>query len=125
MCGTDPGDGGLYLSYDADFGAEQTQAMKFFKIAHFPQQRRNNGINNNNKVTVSLPDWLPAGKAVMRWDWYVTLRVTFEKREACRPHRLRAHPHTFSAAQHRYATHNEPYVEFYSNCVDVDIVVRF
>jgi hypothetical protein len=81
-----PGDGGLYLSYDAAFGTAQTQDMKFFKIAHFPQQRR----NNKNTVTVKLPSWLPAGKAVMRWDWY--------------------------------ATHNAPWVEFYSNCVDVDVV---
>ena len=63
--------------------------MKFFKIAHFPQQRR----NNRNTVKVKLPSWLPAGRAVMRWDWY--------------------------------ATHNQPYVEFYSNCVDVEVIVSF
>ena len=79
-----PGDGGLYLSYDAS--TAQTQEMRFFKIANFPQQRR----NNRQAVTVALPSWLPAGKAVLRWDWY--------------------------------ATHNAPWAEFYSNCVDVNIV---
>ncbi|GMI53914.1 hypothetical protein TeGR_g12387, partial [Tetraparma gracilis] len=61
-----PGDGGLYVTYDA--GYSDTQQMRFFKIANFPQQRR----NNNEDVRVSLPDWLPPGPAVLRWDWYAT-----------------------------------------------------
>lgn len=78
-----PGDGGLFVSYD--YGTE-TQDMKFFKIANFPQQRRNNG----EVLSVALPEWLPAGNAVLRWDWY--------------------------------ATHNAPWCEFYTNCIDVNII---
>jgi len=81
-----PGDGGIYISYDHDYGTEQTQNMRFFKIANLPQQR----LLNKVEVDVKLPAWVPPGKAVLRWDWY--------------------------------ATHNPPWVEFYSNCVDVDIV---
>mmetsp|Transcript_24920 Transcript_24920/g.49601 ORF Transcript_24920/g.49601 Transcript_24920/m.49601 type:complete len:370 (+) Transcript_24920:113-1222(+) len=61
-----PGDGGLFISYDAD--AADTQQMRFFKIANFPQQRR----NNNEVIKVTLPSWLPPGPAVLRWDWYAT-----------------------------------------------------
>ena len=81
-----PGDGGIYISYDHDYGTEQTQNMRFFKIANLPQQR----LLNKVEVDVKLPAWVPPGKAVLRWDWY--------------------------------ATHNPPWVEFYSNCVDVHIV---
>ena len=61
-----PGDGGLFISYDADY--TDTQQMRFFKIANFPQQRR----NNDDVIKVTLPTWLPPGPAVLRWDWYAT-----------------------------------------------------
>ena len=61
-----PGDGGLYISYDADY--TDTQQMRFFKVANFPQQRR----DNNKVISVKLPSWLPPGPAVLRWDWYAT-----------------------------------------------------
>ncbi|GMH57307.1 hypothetical protein TrRE_jg262, partial [Triparma retinervis] len=61
-----PGDGGLFLSYDSS--STDTQSMKFFKIANFPQQRR----DNDKVVSVKLPSWLPPGRAVLRWDWYAT-----------------------------------------------------
>lgn len=81
-----PGDGGLFVSYDDDWTSDIRSSMKFFKIANFPQMRRDSG----KTVKVHLPDWLPAGKAVLRWDWY--------------------------------ALHNDPDVEFYTNCIDVEIV---
>jgi len=78
-----PGDGGLWISYDASFS--NTQDMRFFKIANFPQLR----LMNRKRVKVLLPSWLPSGQAVLRWDWY--------------------------------ATHNQPYTEFFVNCVDINI----
>ena len=63
-----PGDGGIYISYDHDYGTAQTQNMRFFKIANLPQQRLLNKVD----VDVKLPAWVPPGKAVLRWDWYAT-----------------------------------------------------
>lgn len=83
---THPGDGGLYLSYDYSATADNRQQMRFFKLANFPQMRRDSG----STVTVNIPDWLPPGRAVLRWDWY--------------------------------ALHNDPHVEFYANCIDVDVI---
>jgi len=78
-----PGDGGLWISYDASFS--NTQDMRFFKVANFPQLR----LMNGKRVKVLLPSWLPPGQAVLRWDWY--------------------------------ATHNQPYTEFFVNCVDINV----
>jgi hypothetical protein len=51
------GDCALFISYDF---------TKYFKIANFPECNK----NNNEFVPVNLPSWLPAGVAVVRWDWY-------------------------------------------------------
>jgi len=57
------GDCAVYLSYDvSSTRAEQ----KFFKIANLPKCKD----NNNQVVTITIPDWLPAGQVVVRWDWY-------------------------------------------------------
>lgn len=57
------GDCAVYLSYDvSSTRAEQ----KFFKIANLPKCRE----NNNQVVTINIPDWLQAGQVVVRWDWY-------------------------------------------------------
>ena len=81
-----PGDGGIYVSYDADYPAAKTEQMRFFKIANIPQQR----LLNKLGITINLPSWLPPGKAVLKWSWY--------------------------------GTHNAPWVEFFANCVDVEVV---
>jgi len=57
------GDCAVYLSYDvSSTRAEQ----KFFKVANLPKCRE----NNNEVVTIIIPDWLQAGQVVVRWDWY-------------------------------------------------------
>jgi hypothetical protein len=57
------GDCAVYLSYDvSSTRAEQ----KFFKVANLPKCKD----NNNQVVTITLPEWLPAGQVVVRWDWY-------------------------------------------------------
>lgn len=77
------GDCALYMSYDFD----STRAdMQWFKIANLPDCN----IDNSQTATVNLPDWLPAGQAVLRWDWY--------------------------------ALHVYPTVEFYANCVDINVI---
>jgi hypothetical protein len=76
------GDCAVYLSYDTTLArAEQ----KYFKIANLFKCR----AQNKQDVTITIPDFVPPGKAVLRWDWY--------------------------------ALHQHPGVEFYSQCVDVDI----
>ena len=81
-----PGDGSVFISYDADFPTDRTADMKFFKIATIPQLR----LLNRLSIPIKLPAWLPPGKAIFKWSWY--------------------------------GTHNAPNVEFFGNCVDVNIV---
>eukprot|EP00310_Coccolithus_braarudii_P005762 CAMPEP_0183377372 /NCGR_PEP_ID=MMETSP0164_2-20130417/122826_1 /TAXON_ID=221442 /ORGANISM="Coccolithus pelagicus ssp braarudi, Strain PLY182g" /LENGTH=232 /DNA_ID=CAMNT_0025554817 /DNA_START=134 /DNA_END=828 /DNA_ORIENTATION=+ len=57
------GDCALYLSYDVDKSRTDAQ---FFKIANWPDCKSLTGIDNY----ITLPDWLPAGDAIVRWDWY-------------------------------------------------------
>jgi len=57
------GDCALYVTYETDADRD---AQKFFKIANF---FKCNG-NNRQDVSVTLPDWLPAGSVTFRWDWY-------------------------------------------------------
>merc|ERR1712151_1424380 len=59
--------------------------QRYFKIANLPDCRS----QQNTDVTIDLPDFLPAGQAIMRWDWY--------------------------------ALHVRPQIEFYTQCVDVQI----
>ncbi|GMH61860.1 hypothetical protein TL16_g03347 [Triparma laevis f. inornata] len=66
------GDCSVYISYDTGAVAD----MKFFKIANLPDCRS----QNNQDVSITLPSWLPAGTATMRWDWpalHVYPRVEF------------------------------------------------
>lgn len=57
------GDCAVYLSYDvSSTRAEQ----KFFKIANLFKCKD----FNRQAVTIDIPDWLPAGQVVVRWDWY-------------------------------------------------------
>jgi hypothetical protein len=76
------GDCAVYLSYDT---TADRAAQKYFKIANLFKCRE----QNRQDVTITIPDFVPAGKAILRWDWY--------------------------------ALHQFPGVEFYSQCIDVDI----
>lgn len=60
------GDCALYVSYDYDLRGADRANMKFFKIANWRKCKDLNGQDQ----TVRLPSWLPAGRAVFRWDWY-------------------------------------------------------
>merc|ERR1712083_603967 len=40
--------------------------QKFFKIANLPKCREFTGT----PVSIDIPQWLPAGQVVIRWDWY-------------------------------------------------------
>jgi len=57
------GDCAFYISYDTD---AQRKEMKWFKIANIPHCIK----HNSETFALKLPDWLPAGKATLRWDWY-------------------------------------------------------
>lgn len=57
------GDCALYASYDVD--VDRT-AQKYFKIANFPKCN----LQNRQDVPITIPEWLPAGPIVFRWDWY-------------------------------------------------------
>lgn len=64
------GDAEIYLSYDYSKPKSELHEMKFFKIANFKSPKDFN--NQPNKI--ALPDYLPAGDAVLRWQW-VALHV--------------------------------------------------
>lgn len=64
------GDCALYISYDYDKTGEDKRNMKFFKIAQWQRCKDINNVDN----AITLPDWVPAGRAVFRWDW-VALHV--------------------------------------------------
>jgi len=57
------GDCFTYLSYDVDAAPAN---QKWFKISEHPQCNQ----QNNQPQTVTIPDWVPAGRAVLRWEWY-------------------------------------------------------
>merc|ERR1719436_595427 len=59
------GDCSLFVSYDHDLRGEAKRDMKFFKIGFWSECKDYNGQD----LQVMLPDWLPAGRAVFRWDW--------------------------------------------------------
>lgn len=57
----------LLLSYDAD---SQREDMKWFKIGNWPDcGLSSDGEEIETSHQVSLPKWLPKGKAVFRWSW--------------------------------------------------------
>jgi len=76
------GDCAVFISYD--LSADRND-QRFFKIANLPKCKD----QNKNEVTITLPDFLPPGEAVLRWDWS--------------------------------ALHTWPNVEFYSQCIDLQI----
>lgn len=58
------GDCAVYISYDWD--ASSNSEQDYFKIANLFKCKD----QNRETVTINLPSWLPAGQAVVRWDWY-------------------------------------------------------
>jgi len=63
------GDCSVYISYsDAAVNGvgDEKRAAKFFKIANVPDCRQYSG----QEYAIDLPGWLPAGQAVIRWEWY-------------------------------------------------------
>jgi len=60
------GDAGIYISYDVDVPMSQIHTMEFFKIANIPKTRD----YKFEPYQIVLPAWLPAGRAVLRWEWY-------------------------------------------------------
>lgn len=62
LSGPHRGDCALYLSYDV--GSTRAE-QKFFKIANLPKCNE----DNEQVVTINVPEWLPAGQVVVRWDW--------------------------------------------------------
>lgn len=58
------GDCAVYISYD--WNAASNSEQKYFKIANLFKCKD----QNRQTVTINLPSWLPAGQAVLRWDWY-------------------------------------------------------
>lgn len=61
------GDCAAYISYDfAAEGVSGREGMKWFKIANW----KNCKSLDDQIHQIDLPAWLPAGRAVFRWDWY-------------------------------------------------------
>lgn len=57
------GDCSVYISYDVELDRAQ---QKYFKIANLPRCKD----QNRQDVTIMMPDFLPAGNAILRWDWW-------------------------------------------------------
>jgi len=57
------GDCAVFISYD--YNAAKAD-QKYFKIANLFDCKSQNKAD----VPIVLPSWLPAGQAVLRWDWY-------------------------------------------------------
>jgi hypothetical protein len=57
------GDCAVYITYDVDKALTEQQ---YFKIANLPKCR----AQNRQDVSITAPDFLPAGKAILRWDWW-------------------------------------------------------
>jgi len=63
------GDAGIYISYDHDVPHSEIYKMWWFKIANIPNARdHKKSLGLDYQIT--LPSWLPGGKAVLRWEWY-------------------------------------------------------
>lgn len=76
------GDCAVYITYDIDRSLTQ---QRYFKIANIPDCKS----LRDTDVTITIPDFLPTGQAIMRWDWY--------------------------------ALHVRPQIEFYAQCVDIQV----
>jgi len=71
------GDCAIYISYDI---AEDLVNQRYFKIANLPDCKS----EQNTDVTITVPDFLPAGQAILRWDWYALhVRPTIEMYVQC------------------------------------------
>ncbi|EOD23731.1 hypothetical protein EMIHUDRAFT_116247 [Emiliania huxleyi CCMP1516] len=57
------GDCAFYLSYDTTLPRAQKQ---WFKIANVPDCKSKSG----QRFSIDLPQWLPGGDAILRWEWY-------------------------------------------------------
>merc|ERR1719326_2300330 len=55
----------MYVSYDYDYEGDQVADMKWFKIANWKDCKSLEEQDN----AITVPSWLPAGRAVFRWDW--------------------------------------------------------
>jgi len=63
------GDCAVYVGYGDDIvngGLSERTSGKFVKIANIFDCKKYSGQN----YQIDLPSWLPAGKAVIRWEWY-------------------------------------------------------
>jgi len=60
------GDCALYVSYDYDYEGDEIADMEWFKIANWKDCKSREDEPNE----INVPVWLPAGRAVFRWDWY-------------------------------------------------------
>jgi len=56
------GDCAVFISYDVDSPRRQ---QRYVKIANLPDCKSKNGQN----VMIDIPSVLPAGRAILRWDW--------------------------------------------------------
>ena len=99
------GDCAFYVSYDWDKPRSQ---MQFFKFANVPDCKSRQLVD----IQLSLPPWLPAGNAVLRWDWYalhVTVRAfahSPERWPTCQSYSLGPPcPKAHSAAPHARTAH--------------------
>jgi len=80
------GDAAVYISYDYDEPYETQENMLFFKIANIPKAKDNIVANSEAPVTITLPEWLPAGRATLRWEWYALhVNPTIELYVQCAP----------------------------------------
>jgi len=57
------GDCAVFLSYDV---TKPLAEQRYFKIANLPKCKDQNRL----PVDIDMPDWLPGGEAILRWDWY-------------------------------------------------------
>jgi hypothetical protein len=60
------GDAAVYISYDYDLPMSRNQDMEFFKIANIWDAK----TFSASSYPITLPEWLPAGRATLRWEWY-------------------------------------------------------
>jgi len=81
------GDCAVYIGYgDAIVNGvgDAKNSGKFVKIANIPDCKRFSQDKYPGTVDIELPSWLPAGNAVIRWEWYALhVRPTIEFYAQC------------------------------------------
>jgi len=60
------GDAAVYISYDTDVPMSRIEEMEFFKIANIFDAK----AYSAQMYPITLPEWLPSGRATLRWEWY-------------------------------------------------------